>query len=153
MEKFISFFGEGTINSNTAPVEILRLIGCPARLCEAVDRYRRGHKHCVLISLREAKRRGDILNISIDRTVCNGFAVTTGWSETTVQHRTHRLKLAIIFPAKRLPKSVTLLQVNQNRSIRLGPSNTEFLSRGRQRITWQTTKPKLFETYTLTWTW
>ncbi|MFC1959253.1 hypothetical protein ACFLYO_00955 [Chloroflexota bacterium] len=113
-----------------------------------VDRYRRGHKHCVLISLREAKRRGDTLNISIDRTVRNGFAVTTGWSETTVQHRTHRLKLAIIFPAKRLPKSVTLLQVNQNRSVRLGPSNTEFLSRGRQRVTWQTTKPKLFETYT-----
>ena len=61
------------------------------------------------ISLREAKRRGDTLNISIDRTVLNGFAVTTGWSETTVQHRTHRLKLAIIFPANRLPKSVTLL--------------------------------------------
>jgi len=118
-----------------------------------VDRFLRGHKQCVLISLREAKRRGDVLNISIDRTVRNGFIVDTGWSETTVQHRTDRFTLAIVFPAKRLPKSVTLLQVNQNRTIRLGPANFEFLSGGRRRVYWQTTRPKLFETYTLTWTW
>ncbi|MFC1961058.1 hypothetical protein ACFLYO_10150 [Chloroflexota bacterium] len=118
-----------------------------------VDRYRRGHMHCVLISLREAKRRGDMMNIRIDHTVHNGFSVTTGWSETTVQHRTHRFRIAVIFPSERLPKKVFLLQANLNRTILLHGTNTELLSDGRYKVFWQTDKPRLFETYTLKWTW
>lgn len=118
-----------------------------------VDRYRCGHKHCVLISLREAMRRWDILRIAIDRTVHNGFDLDTGWSETVVRHRTHRFHIAVIFPQKRPPKRVTLLQVNQNRTVPLGGTHTEILSDGRHRVFWETTTPKLFEVYTLKWTW
>ncbi len=118
-----------------------------------VDRYRCGHKHCVLISLREAMRRGDILRIAIDRTVRNGFGLATGWSETVVRHRTHRFHIAVIFPQERPPKHVALLQVNQNRTTPLGDTNTEILPDGRHRVFWETTKPKLFEVYTLRWTW
>ena len=118
-----------------------------------VDRYRCGHKHCVLISLREAMRRGDILRIAIDRTVRNGFDLETGWSETVVRHRTHRFHIAVTFPQEHPPKRVVLLQVNQNRTIPLGEKNTETLPDGRHRVFWETTKPKLFEIYTLKWTW
>jgi hypothetical protein len=119
----------------------------------AVDRYRCGHKHCVLLSLREAMRRGDILRISIDRTVRNGFDLDTGWSETVVRHRTHRFQIAVIFPKQRLPHRVSLIQVNQNHTTSLGEANTELLPDGRHRVFWETEKPKLFETYTLKWTW
>jgi hypothetical protein len=118
-----------------------------------VDRYRSGHKHCVLISLREARRRGNILRITIDRTVRNGFNLDTGWCETVVRHRTHRFLIAVVFPLERPPKRVALLQVNQNRTLPLGESNTEILPDGRHRVFWKTTKPKLFEVYTLKWTW
>ncbi len=118
-----------------------------------VDRYRYGHKTCVLISLREVMRRGDILRISIDRTVRNGFDVNPGWSETVVRHRTHRFQTSVIFPKKRPPQQTFLIQVNQNRTIPLGDANTETLPDGRRRVVWETTKPKLFETYTLKWTW
>lgn len=119
----------------------------------AVDRYRRGHRHCVLISLRQAYRRGDILRIHIDRTVRNGFDLRTGWSETAVLHRTRRLLIAVTFPVERPPQSVALLQANGNRTTPLGASNTEVLADGRHRVFWETTNPRLFETYTLKWTW
>ncbi len=118
-----------------------------------VDRYQCGHKTCVLISLREVKRRGDILRIQIDRTVRNGFTLNPGWSETVVRHRTHRFQTAVIFPKQRPPKRVTLLQVNQNRTTSLGEDHTETLPDGCHRVFWTTTNPKLFETYTLKWTW
>ena len=118
-----------------------------------VDRYRCGHKTCVLISLREAMRRGDILRISIDRTVRHGFDTDTGWSETVVRHRTHRFQLAVIFPTERPPQRVALLEVNQNRTTPLGEAHTHVMPDGRTRVFWETTKPKLFETYTLKWTW
>jgi hypothetical protein len=118
-----------------------------------VDRYRCGHKTCVLISLREAKRRGEILRISIDRTVRDGFDLNPGWSETVVHHRTHRFLTAVIFPCERPPKRVALLQVNQNRTIPLGEANLDMLPDGRQRVFWTATKPRLYETYTLKWTW
>ncbi len=118
-----------------------------------VDRYRCGHKTCVLISLREAHRRGDILRIRIDRTVRNGFDLDTNWSETVVRHRTHRFQIAVVFPAERPPRRIALLQVNQNRTTPLGAAHTEVLPDGRHRVFWVTTKPRLFETYTLKWTW
>ena len=119
----------------------------------AVDRFRSGHKHWVLISLREAKRRGDILRIRIDRTVRYGFDLTTCWSETVVFHRIHRFRIAVIFPQERPPKQIALLQVNQNRIVPLGEEHTEMLPDGRHRVCWETNQPRLFETYTLRWTW
>lgn len=118
-----------------------------------VDRYRCGSKHCVLISLREEKRRGEVLDIRIDRTVRDGFDLEKGWCETMVRHRTHQFRLAVIFPRSRPPKRVDLVEANQNRTTRLSGSHTDILPDGRYRVSWQTSKPKLFETYTLTWNW
>ena len=118
-----------------------------------VDRYRDGNKYRVLISLREVKRRGEVFRISIDRTVRNGFNVKTGWSETLISHRTRRFRITVIFPKTRPPKHVDLVQVNGGRTLRLGGQNTVILSDGRHRVFWETSRPKLFETYTLRWKW
>lgn len=119
----------------------------------AVDRYQSGHKYYVLISLREVKRRGDTLRIGIDRTVKNGFDVSTGWSETQVSHRTHHFRTVVIFPKERLPQGLWLIEANRNRTTPLGDDHIEILPDGRHKVTWETPKPKLFETYTLKWTW
>ena len=118
-----------------------------------VDRYRDGQKHRVLISLRETKRRGEKMRIRIDRTVLDGFPNPTGWSETEVSHKTRRLLTSVTFPRSRPPQRAWLLHTNASRTIPLEPDNTEQLPDGRQRVFWETTKPVLFETYTLKWTW
>jgi hypothetical protein len=118
-----------------------------------VDRYREGDKHRVLISLRETKRRGDKLNISITRTVHNGFKINPGWSVTDISHRTKHLRTSVTFPKARHCKQADLIKENAGRVTSLGPENMEILPDGRQRIFWETKKPVLFETYTLKWIW
>jgi hypothetical protein len=118
-----------------------------------VDFYRDGHKYRVLISLRETKRRGDVMRISIDRTVRNGFMVTEGWSETDVSHRMKRLRIGVIFPKARRCKRISLVEKNAGRETPLELGSAELLPDGRQRIVWETTKPALFETYALKWVW
>lgn len=119
----------------------------------AVDRYRDGHKHQVLISLRETKRRGEIMRINIDRTVRNGFQVVEGWSETDVSHRMKHLRLVIVFPKTRHCQGISVIEKNAGRTHPLFLSDAELLPDGRQRIAWETHKPVLFETYALRWVW
>ena len=118
-----------------------------------VDRYRDGRKYRVLISLRETKRRGEKMTISIDRTVLDGFPNSIGWSETEIGHKTRRFFTSVTFPQSRPPKRAWLLQTNADHNISLGPDNLGLLPDGRQRIFWETKKPALFETYTLKWAW
>jgi hypothetical protein len=118
-----------------------------------VDRYRDGHKYRVLISLRETKRRGETMRISIDRTVHNGFTRTEGWSETEISHRTKHFRTSVTFPKARHCKRAFLIAKNAGRVTVLESANTELLPDGRQRIFWETTKPVLFETYSLKWVW
>lgn len=118
-----------------------------------VDRYRDGHKWRVLISLRETKRRGETMKISIDRTVRGSFKGTTGWSETEISHRTRRFIASVTFPKSRPSKTAHLIEQNAGRVTPIKPGNIQFLPDGRQRIFFESRKPVLFETYTLKWTW
>jgi hypothetical protein len=117
-----------------------------------VDKYRCGSKYCVLVSFRQEKRRGEVFDIRIDRTVRGGFTQKKGWCETMVRHKTRRFRLAVIFPKSRPPQLVALVEVNRNRTTRLD-SAISILPDGRYLVSWQTLKPKLFETYALSWTW
>ena len=118
-----------------------------------VDKYRDGNKYRILISLREIKRRGEKMRISIDRTVHNSFIKPEGWSETEISHRTKHFRTSVTFPKARHSKQAALIEKNAGRVTPLGPSNIEHLPDGRQRTFWETKKPVLFETYTLRWTW
>jgi hypothetical protein len=118
-----------------------------------VDRYRDGHKYKVLISLRETKRRGEVMQISIDRTVRDGFVVSEGWSETDVSHRMKRLRIGVTFPKARCCQKIGIIEKNAGHVTPLEIAKAELLPDGRQRIVWETTKPVLFETYALKWIW
>jgi hypothetical protein len=118
-----------------------------------VDRYREGHRYRILISLRQAKRRGDIEEFRIERTVRHGFKNTTETFQTEVDHKTRSLSCGITFPLDRPPKSVNLIKQNLQRSTPVGPDDWSTLPDGRIQVTWKTRNPHIFEKYVLRWEW
>lgn len=118
-----------------------------------VDRYREGGRWNVLISLRETRATGDVEEFRIERTLQGSFATPEAWWwETSLQQKTHRLKVSIVFPKKRHAKRVVLVERNRNRTTPLDV-NLKGLPDGRQILTWESLKFGRFETYTLKWDW
>src|SRR5260221_6309477 len=64
----------------------------------AVDRYKDGYRYRVLISLRETKKRGDIEEFHLERTIRNGFTKPIESISTDVDHVTRRIVFSIVFP-------------------------------------------------------
>lgn len=120
---------------------------------KAVDRYREGHRHHVLISLRETKQRGDIAEFHIERQIRNGFTHATEQWQTEVNHPTHRLSVSVIFPKSRRPKQLTLIEQNSTNTYPLGPEHRNTLPDGREKVTWTTDTPRLYEAYIIRWKW
>jgi hypothetical protein len=118
-----------------------------------VDRYQEGDRWNVLISLRETKSAGDIEDFYIERTVRNGFTKDEEWRQTEIRHRTRQLKLAVIFPKERWCQRAVLIQRNRNRTTVLDQEHFTTLPDSRQVLTWEITKPRRFEIYTIKWRW
>ena len=118
-----------------------------------VDQYQDGYRYNILISLRETKNRGDVLDFNIERTVTGGFTKPNEWRQVMLQHRTRKLRIAVIFPRERPCQRATLTERNLNRTRVLAEDHLSMLSDGRQMLAWETTKPRLFEMYTLKWQW
>jgi hypothetical protein len=118
-----------------------------------VDRCQDGYRHRILISLRDTKQANDIEEFRIERTIKNGFTQNEEYFQVDIDHTTHNLSFSIIFPRKRFPKQVTLVEKNTARSKSLGSECKITLPDGRQQITWGINTPKLFEGYILRWQW
>ena len=118
-----------------------------------VDRYRDGHRYRILISLRGTKNRGDIEEFRIERTTKNGFTNDAEYFQTDIDHTTRKLSLSIIFPRKRSPKSIRIIEQNTTYTHLLDAQNWKTLPDGRLQVTWATNKPKLFEAYIMQWDW
>lgn len=117
------------------------------------DRYRDGDRWNVLISLRETKRKGDVEEFHIRRTVHNGFMQAKEWRQTEVRHPVRRLRLSVTFPARRHCRRASLLQRSYRRTIELGPEHFHKLADGRQMVRWETQNVLHYEVYTLQWEW
>jgi hypothetical protein len=118
-----------------------------------VDRYLEGDRYRVLISLRETKNKGDVETFHIERTVRNGFTQPVEYFQTKIDHTTRQLQVGVIFPAKRLPKRVVLVEHRRNITRPLSPTHQELLPDGRMQVSWQTSRPRLHEMYSLKWEW
>lgn len=118
-----------------------------------VDRYRDGHRYNILISLRETKHRDEETTFHIKREILDGFTQETEEFQTDINHRTRHLKLSVIFPQKRLPISVKLIEQNTKRSAVLDRDNRQILPSGEHQYTWETKKPRLYEAYIIRWQW
>lgn len=118
-----------------------------------VDRYREGQRYRILISLRETKNRGDIEGFHIERTIKDGFTRPTEEFQTQMSHRTLALAMTVIFPAKRRPRHVWLIEQNAFRTMPLGVENQHELPDGRFSVSWETNVPILHESYIMRWEW
>ena len=118
-----------------------------------VDVYEHGSKHTVLISLREAKSRGDVARFKMQRKILGGFIERSEWWETEIYHRTRHLKVNVIFPRDRHCQRATITQRSTSKTVALGVEHFQFLSDGRQRLSWEITRPVLHDVYTLKWRW
>ena len=119
----------------------------------AVDFYEDGSKHNVLISLRETKDRGDVLELWIERVIRNGFQEKAEWLETEIDHLMRKVKLSIIFPKKRPCRRATLSRRSTGETALLPPKHFALLPDGRQKLTWEMRRPKLHDRYTIKWAW
>jgi len=119
----------------------------------AVDKYKEGYRWLILISLRQTKKAGDVEEFNIERTIKDGYTGETQQFQTTINHQTNKLSMSVVFPVKRLPKEVLLIEQNTTRTAPLGPEYRTTLLDGRVQVTWQTDKPRLFEAYILRWMW
>jgi len=118
-----------------------------------VDRYREADRWNVLISLRETKSKGDIVDFHIERTEKNGFTKAEEWLQTEFRHPARRLEMNVIFPKKRLCKRAIIVRRSRNQTIMLGSKHIQTLSDGRQLVTWATDKIFGYEVFTLKWSW
>lgn len=120
---------------------------------KAVDRYQEGDRWNVLISLRETQHSGDIQDFRIDRTVRDGFTKAEEWKQVEIRHRTHRLKIGVIFPKDRPCQQAQLLQRSRKQVIVLGPECYHRLANGGQLVSWETKNVQPLEVFTLRWQW
>jgi len=118
-----------------------------------VDRYQFGHKTIILISLREEKTKGDIDEFNIQWGMKDGFRKPVESWSTVNQHMTKNLKVRVIFPESRPPLAVTILAGKRRKEHTLGDISKIKLPDGRWQVTWEMSKPKLYEEYILKWKW
>lgn len=118
-----------------------------------VDVYEDGSKYNILISLRETKDKGDIVDLWIERVIEGGFTGREEWFETEIDHWTRETTLGIIFPNKRHCRRATLSRRSTEKTIPLPQERFALLPHGRQKLTWSTRRPKLHDRYTIKWTW
>lgn len=118
-----------------------------------VDRYQEGNCYRTLISLRERKNKGDMSEINIERSIVDGFVKPIEYFQSQIEHRTHHMKIELIFPARRHPKQVVLVQQNSGKTISLSTEHMQILADKRCKLSWATSTPKLFEAYSLRWQW
>lgn len=118
-----------------------------------VDFYDDGSKHNILISLRETKNRGDVIDLWIERVIKGGLLGKDEWLETEIDHRVKYLKLSIIFPRRRRCQRAILTRRSTNQTITLEGRYFSTLSDGRQQLTWEAKYPKLHDLYTIKWRW
>ena len=119
----------------------------------AVDRYREGHRYSILISLRKTMNRGDQEEFHIQRRIEDGFTKPIEDFQAEVNHPMRHLTISVIFPPERLSKRCWLVEQNTRRTLALNGEHFTILSDQRLQVTWQTDKPRLFETYILLWEW
>lgn len=118
-----------------------------------VDRYRSGYKMYVLLSLREVKNRGDIDLYRIQWNIRRGFLKKDGYWSTDVSQPTHHIKVNVIFPKARPPLRLSVEETNRRQTHLLERDAQQQLPDGRWLVSWETSKPRLYEVYVLRWIW
>ena len=117
------------------------------------DRYQEGDRWNILISLRETKSKGDIVEFYMEHKVQNGFGKAEEWFQTEIRRHTHHLAMSISFPPGRRCQRAILQQRTHNRVLELGPEHFHTLPDGRQLLTWEINQARPYDIFTIRWQW
>jgi hypothetical protein len=115
------------------------------------DRFHLGGREVILISLREIKNRGDVIQLHTRRRVRAGWTKSEEWLETTVSHNTHSIEMTVVFPRGRAPKSAAVTEIGSGRTTEIPTPARD--AEGRRVLKWSTRQPQLGESYVLRWAW
>src|SRR5690606_21223274 len=107
----------------------------------------------VLISLQKMKRQGDIEQFYINRTILGGYRKPKSYLQTDITYVTQDLEVRLIFPAKRFPKTIHVIEKHSRNTYLLSSDNITILSDKRYLATWHKKFPRLHESYILSWQW
>jgi hypothetical protein len=118
-----------------------------------VDQYRLDYKTFILISLREVRNKGDIDDFNIEWGIRGGFLRPTEQWGTEIRRPISKLKVSVIFPKKRPPQRMVVIEKSRQRRFGLGKNAKQQLPDGRWRVTWKKNNPRRSETYLLEWKW
>ena len=118
-----------------------------------VDRYQRGHKTNIVISLRKPINKSDIDEHIFEWEMQNGFRKKHGIWSTDISHKTNKVKVTITFPKSRPPYKARIIESNLNRRTDLDLGKMQQLPTGSWQLTWEKKSPRLYESYILDWDW
>ena len=96
---------------------------------------------------------GDVTELNLERTIRGGFTEASEWFQTELNFKTHRVRVAVVFPRNRPFRRAILIQRSRGRSQVLGESNLSRLPDGRQVLAWERRNPPVGELFTLKWDW
>ena len=107
----------------------------------------------MLISLRETKNRGDVVEFNIERQVKDGFTKNEEWLEAETRYPTRRLRLQIVFPKGRECLRAKLVERRGEKTTVLGKKYFGRRRDDRQTLIWSKRRPHQGESYTISWIW
>jgi len=99
------------------------------------------------------KKRGDIDNFNIRWGIGDGFTRSIELWETRFKHRVKKFRVKIIFPKKRPPHRVQLVEANRGKYRPLQQEEQLQLPDGRWLVTWENSNPHRYERYLIKWEW
>jgi hypothetical protein len=120
---------------------------------KAVDFYRPGNKTYIVISIQNVRNRGDQDEYFIEWEMKDCFLRDQELWETSVNHPTRNLKINIVFPKKRPPTQMNLIEDTRQNVSPLSNENIFRLPDGRWRLHWETARVRQNERYILQWEW
>ena len=118
-----------------------------------VDVYSSGHKTFVVISLREVKSKNDEEQFNLQWDLQGKPIGTHGLWDTYIENYTTIMTQKIIFPEKRPPIRLWVVEGKQKKHIELNKNKLTQLADRRWQVFWIKKNPRLYETYTIKWEW
>jgi hypothetical protein len=94
-----------------------------------------------------------VVEFWIERVIKGGVTEEHEWFETEIDHWMRSLKLSVVFPKERPCRRATLSRRSTGKTTLLRQEHFALLPDGRQKLTWETSRPKLHDRYTIKWVW
>jgi len=106
-----------------------------------------GHRHLV-VDLKRAMGRGEILSFDVERQVMESFTRDHGTVETVIDHPIENLRRSVIFPKQRPVLEATLRVGDEAKSLPI-----VHLADGRTAVIINVAWPQAHVTYAVEWAW